>query len=371
MGFVNERGAPSTQCNWDQGTISIQTNTLISDAAHKLALVGCVWHPTVKTGTINIRKVHFRCGAVTNATATIRVSLQNVSVTAGPPYQPDGTQDQYYDFAAGTLSANAINATGNLTADRAVDLSADSLGDANSRWLAVVFEFASGFGSDSVVVNSLGVASQSLSILGSVVVLDTAGSYAVVSNRLTNIVLECDDGTFAFLSDGLPALTATAFASVASNGAIRRAGLVFSVPTTRKIDRLSLVAAFPNGSTGTIDLYAPDGTTILRSVSIDDDAVQSTSVGWVRILFEPVTLLAGAQYRAVIEGTSTTALSLYYFDVSAAGHLDGVFLGQNAKWTQSATSSPTAPSWAETTTRQPFFGFATTAYLDGAHIVGG
>src|SRR5207253_746752 len=99
------------------------TDALIDAAGEKVAFIGNLWHPTVKTGTINIRKVHFRCGAVTlNAASELRVSLQTVSSTVGPPYQPDGVQDEFYDFKTATtaITANAWNSTGNLSADRVV-----------------------------------------------------------------------------------------------------------------------------------------------------------------------------------------------------------------------------------------------------------
>lgn len=365
MGFVDEGGCPTFQYNWLYPAAGLGTNTLISGAAHKLAFVGQVRHATKKTGSIAIRKVHFRCGAVTNATATTRVSLQNVSATAGPPYQPDGTQDQYYDFAAGALSANGMNTTGNLTADRTVDLTADSIGDANSRWVAVVFEFASGFGSDSVIVSSFTDTSSNVGLAGTPV-LDTSGSYAVVALRKGNVILECDDGSFAFLYPCSP-FSAVGSASMSSSAAIRRGGLKFKVPTARKIEGVSFSFSTANGADGSFVLYDTDGTTELASVGYDNDAVYTASnIYFTEVMFPPVILKANAFYRIAYVPSTTTAQTLAYFDVANAAYLDGLLLGQNAHWTQHNGSS-----WSDTTTRVPIFGIAFSAYQDSARIVGG
>lgn len=365
MGFINEGGSPVLQYNWVYTAPTLSTNTLISGAAHKLAFMGQVRHATKKTGTIAIRKIHFRCGAITNATATTRVSLQDISLTAGPPTQPDGTQDQYYDFTAGSLSANAMNVTGNLSADRTVDLSANSIGDTNSRWLAVVFEFASGFGSDSIVIHGVVNTAVTLS-LGGTTVLDTTGSYAVVTQRSGIVILECDDGTFAFLNP-CPPYSGLGNVSVASNAAVRRAGLKFKVPTTRKIEGAAVFVTTPNNADGRFVLYDTDGTTELASVNLDNDAIVATStLQFAEFLFPPVILKANAYYRLVYVPSTTTGQGVQYFDVANVAHLEGSLLGQNAHWTQH-----NGTAWSDTTTRVPLFGVCFSAFQDGAKIIGG
>lgn len=332
--------------------------TLLMDAdTEKVAFVGEVWHPTARTGTINIRKVHFRLGAVTfNILSTFRVSLQSLSLTAGPPLQPDGTQDQTADMTS--LTANVFNVTGNLSADRVVDMSADSIGDSNSRWLAVVFEYATFTALDSIVVSQ----SQTFTYhvgSGGFALLNT-GSWAL-SAGIPIVILECDDGSFAFLRNGIP-FSAFSTASVASNGAIRRAGLIFSVPTQRKLGVMSLMAQIPNGCDGTWKLYDSDGSTELVSVNVDNDAISSAGISRVfDVEFEPVTLAASTNYRWVFVAGTTTAALIYYGDVGAAGHLDGMLLGSNAHWTQHDGTS-----WSQTTTRRPHFGIGYAAFSDGA-----
>lgn len=339
---------------------------VIDASTEKAAFIGYVWHPTVKTGSINIRKVHFRCGAVTfNAASVLRVSLQNISATAGPPFQPDGTQDQTADMTA--VTANAWNTTGALSADRTVNLANDSLGDADSRWVAVVFEFQTFTAADSVLISGITTTEHRGNQLGGNQILNT-GSWAVVANTVPVIVLECADGTFAFLSGSVP-FSALSYSSVSSTGAIRRAGVKFKFPTQRKIDRAALLIDIPNGCDGTLTLYDSDGTTELVSVDVDNDSVYAAGAGAPRtaeIAFEPITLAADTFYYFTFNGGTSTAARIYYGDVADAAHMDGLFYGQQCHHVQHDGTS-----WSATTTRRPHFGFGFSAFHDGAGGAGG
>lgn len=328
-------------------------------SGEKAAFIGCVYHPGVDTGTISIRKVHFSVGAKTfDAASRLRVSLQNISATAGPPYQPDGTQDQTYDMA--TLAANGHNTTGSLSADRTVDLSADSPADANSRWLAIVFEYQAFTTGDSVVINSLVQGTNYGTGLGARALLNT-GSWAYASGNVPVVILECSDGSFAYLVDCLPYTVAVNRVTTASDGALRRVGAKFKFPMEVKIDRLSLEVYTQNGADGLFVLYDSDGTTVLRSVSLDNDAVLEHNLHdrW-DIAFEPVTLAADTFYRAAIVSSTTALYAMNYGDVNASGHLSGTLLGANCHYTAHDGSA-----WTDTTTRQVPFGVGIHSIHDG------
>lgn len=372
--LTNDKGAPSvlsSLANILTGAPAGATAGLIDASTEKVAFIGSVWHPTTKTGTINIRKVHWLAGAISsfNAASNFRVSIQSVSATAGPPYQPNGTikgtgNNGFYSYGAGVSpTASAWNTTGAFGADVAVDLSADSLGDTNSRWIAVVFDYTAFTSTTSVNINlnsnASGVNANDVGNTGGVLF---TGTWALIASAQPIVVLECDDGTFAFMSYAVP-FSAWSSVSVSSSAAIRRAGLKFKVPTERKLDRFLLQMAVPDVSDGRLVLYDSDGTTELRSVDIDNDAVVTASVGrgfWA--VFEPVTLAADTYYRFVFVGGTTTAATVYYQDVNAAGHMDGLPGGQEMHWTQ-ADSTPT---WTDTTTRRPNFVLGFSAFHDGA-----
>ena len=379
--LTNEKGVPSgvvSLARYDGASNPVVSSSAVIDASgEQVAFIGSVWHPTVKTGTINIRKVHWWAGAISsfNALSDFRVSVQGVSATAGPPVRPDGTikgagNAGYYSYGAGVSpSASAWNTTGAFGADVPVNLANDSLGDADSRWIAVVFDYAAFTSTTSVVISAntvLTSGSTAVDFGNSAALLYTA-SWSAIANVQPIVVLECDDGTFAFLAGSVP-FSAYSSASVSSTAAIRRAGLKFKVPTERKIDCFSLQMLVPNGCDGRLVLYDSDGTTELRSVDIDNDAVTSASnVRLQTAVFEPVTLAANTYYRFVFVGGTATAATVYYTSVNAAGHMDGLPGGQDMHWTEADGT----PTWTDTTTRRPNFAIGFSAFHDGAGGAGG
>lgn len=336
------------------------TLQLIDAETEKFAVVGCIWHPTIETGTINIRKIHFRCGAVTfNVASVLTVSLQNISATAGPPYQPDGTPDQTVSMT--TLSANAWNTTGALSADRAVNLNSDSFDDANSRWVCVVWEFGTFTAADSVVFSCLrpaGSSNPGRSHMGAGCLLNT-GSWTHTGADAPNIVFECDDGSFAFLLGGHVVSSIPSAVAVGSAAAVRRAGMKFKFPVEVKISRLGMYCQIPNGCDGRFVLYDTDGTTELVSVNVDNDAV-SSAASYAEIAFQPVTLIANAFYRYAFVGGTSTTTSVRPIAVNAVGHMDCYALGQNAYYT-----SHDGSVWSDVTTQRLGFKIGLHAIHDG------
>jgi hypothetical protein len=352
------------------GVPSFLTTAVMDASTEKLAIVGCVWHPTVKTGTINIRKVHFRVGALTfNAASTIRVSLQNVSATAGPPYQPDGSQDQIYDFASGAgLTANAWNATGNLSADRTVSMSATNIADANSRWVAVVFEFQAFTAADSLVLSAMSANSGNGALehlIGGSMLLNT-GSWAIANCQASVVALECDDGSFAFLTGSRP-VSAISSATIGSGSAIRAAGMKFRFPMEVQIDAIGLMLTVQNGADGDLILYDSDGTTVLASVAVDNDAVFSTAARVAVGQIPAITLAANTYYRLVFVSSTATTATMNYVEVNTAALMDGFVGGQNFHWTQRDSGG----TWTDTTTRRPLFAMKLCSVHDGTGGGGG
>lgn len=366
MSFVNEGGFNPVLQDFMQfaGVAPAHGALLLADASgEKIAALGCVWHPTVKTGSINIRKVWVRFGTVTfNGASVGQISLQSVSLTAGPPYQPDGTPDE---TVAITPAANSTVQTGALSADRVVDLTAVNIGDANSRWLAVVFEETTFTAADSVIIRSFvsAATSQPNNLLGGAGLINTAGVWSIPSSQHSPVIwLECDDGSMAFIRGCFPFTIFTSL-TTANNAAFRAAGVKFSVPTTRKLEAASLMMTIPNICDGSWILYDSDGTTALVTVALDNDAVSAAgSVRNGEIMFPPVTLLANTFYRFVFVPSTTTAATLFYGSVNAAAHMDGLVLGQNAH----LTTRNSGGVWTDTVTDRPHFGLAFSAFDDAA-----
>ena len=202
--------------------------------------------------------------------------------------------------------------------------------------------------------------------LGGAALINTA-SWATVSQRTGMVVLECDDGTFAFLAPNRPVISGLSTASVGNAAAIRRAGLYFKFPVETKIESFSLAAAFAtNTATATLTIYDSDGTTVLVSVDVDANAVAGTGGNYCMAQFAPITLAADTFYRAVLVATAATTFTVLYIDVSQVGFFDGLILGQNAYWTQYDGSA-----WAQTTTRVPYWSVGLSALHDGTGGGGG
>ncbi len=292
------------------------------------------------------------------------MSLQNVSATAGPPYQPDGTPDQTFSMSGATAPvANAWNTTGNLSADRAVDLGALSIGSTNSRWVAVVFEYTQFTTLDSVVVSSLNLTNPQMdAYLGANLLLNTGAWASSNSGAASIIALECDDGTFAFMKGCLP-ISALGSATTANNATFRAIGAKFRYPMQLTIDAAGLLALIPNGCDGSFILYDSDGTSVLAQVDVDNDAVLSASTPRYSIMpLPPVTLAANTYYRFVYVPSTTTAATIYHLDVNAAGLMDGFKGGQDMHY----TTRDSGGTWTDTTTRRPNFMLQLGSVHDGA-----
>lgn len=354
-GYIGDRPIMSTSA------VQYRTSLLLDASTERAAFVGSVWAPGRPVGgTVNVRKIHFRTGAVTfNALSVFRVSLQDVSATAGPPYQPDGTPDQTYAYAGTGLSANGWNTTGNLSADRTVAL--------GSR-IAVVFDYTTFTSGDSVVISSFdsvtGGGNDFREGFGGSPLLYT-GSWSLNSGAGI-VVLELDDGTFAFIEGCFP-FSALGTASVSSTGGVRRAGLIFQVAMTQKIDGFWAYLAIPDACDGQLILYDSDGTTALATVAIDNDAVQAASARYFEPRFAPITLQANTSYRLAFVGGTSTAATVYTFDVADANHWGGMAFGPAGHYTEH-----NGTSWSETTTRRAFgFGIRPCAFDDGSGGGGG
>lgn len=354
--------------NQSGGAIGLRATAVIDASTEKVALVGTVWHPTVKSGTIDISEIGVFLGAVTiNAASVITFSLQDVSATAGPPYQPDGTQDQTADVLGSAITANAWNWSGALSANRTISV--------GSR-LAVVIEYKNTFFNvgDTVAINSLDLAVGTLAYgnFGGIPLLNT-GSYALVASALGIVAFKCADGSRAFLTPNV-SINGLGTTSVASNGTFRAAGLYFEVETTRKLDTFGLYIAIPNGCDGDIILYDTDGTTALLTMPVDNDSVSATGGRGVVFTGADITLTANSGYRLVFVASTTTAATFYHATVAERALMDGMPGGQN--W-QLTTRDGTPGNWTETNTSRPWAVLGFSGFDDpsggggGLQIAGG
>lgn len=338
------------------------TSSVIDATGEKVAWTGPVWNAA--RATKSVRKVHFLFGTVTKAGGSgLTVSLQDVSTAAGPPTQPDETQDQTVAIAnadAGFVT-DAWYTTGNLSADRSV---------AFGEMLAVVVEYdGSGrLGADVVNFRNLTNVVTNGRFSRGGFALKTA-SWALV-DVINNVILEFSDGTFGTLGSPIIGSTwpASAIGSTTFNSgsAADELALEFTVPVECKCDGAWFVLQANVGTDFDVVLY--EGTTAKATVSCDANQINSTAVYRPFFVAWPeVTLSTGQTYRLAIKPGAGNVI-IQYFDVAAAGHFNAHMGGTSWAYTDRVDGGAWA---APTTTRRPFMGITLSALHDGAGGSGG
>mgnify|MGYP001570108967 CR=1 FL=1 len=340
MGIISIPGAGLTIPgeNWLAGS-DYFVSSQIDAATEKIAFVGTYWNKD--HATKSLAKVGFLSGTVTNSgtPSTLRVSLQDVSLTAAGPGQPDGTQDQFVDIGLAALTSDAWYQSAALSATRTV---------APGDLLAVVFEY-SPFNAGAI----FNVKGRGYLTLQSPLTVFYGGASWATQDLGPNVILEATDGTFGTLS-GAHVVTAMTALGYQAASAPDEYALVFSVPFPVQVD--ALLARWGFGAfaaTASLALY--EGTTALATVSINarTQRTGSNTLGWYSLV-SPVSLTAGTTYRIGLRATSSDYIYLLYNDCAASGH--GQVLPGGDTW--GICSRTDAGAWSGTTlTRRPWIGF--------------
>lgn len=323
------------------------TSSVIDATGEKFAWIGRVWNPDRTTKSI--RKVGFRFGTVTKSGGSgLTVSLQNVDTANGPPYQPDGTQDQTVAIANGDagFASNTWYQTAALSADRSV---------AFGELIAVVIEYdGSGrLGSDTVSLNNIATSPVQQTLGGSLL----TASWAAVAIA-PNVILEFSDGTFGTLEGGYPAsaITATAFNSGSTPD---ERALEFTFPVAVKADGAWINVSVAGG-TSDFDVVIYEGTTAHRTVSIDANTVRVASGGIVFVTFAEITFSKDVTYKLALKPTTANNVSAYYIDVANADHKQA-FIGESWNYTERTDGG----AWSATTLTRQLFGGIRLSSIQG------
>lgn len=340
------------------------TSSVIDATGEKFAWTGFVFNKDRTTKSI--RTLGFLFGTVTKAGGSaLTASLQNVSAAAGAPMQPDETQDQTVAIAnadAGFVT-NAWYTTGNLSADRSV-----AFGEA----ISVVIEYDGGgrLGADTVALRNYATPD----IFG--------GAYNTPSSALKtaswagitvhpNIILGFSDGTFGTLAGGFPFSASTVLSYKQDTAGTDEWALDFTLPFPCKVDGWWGVIG-GDANTADFDVILYDGTTPMTGGSVSYDAMWLVALGTQRMIYgsfsQEISLSANTAYKLAVQPTQTTSnVRLFYFDVSAAGHMQAHDGGANFL----INGRINAGAWAgTTTTRRPLLGLRVSS-LDDAVSAGG
>jgi hypothetical protein len=325
------------------GLVNIDT---ADAAAEKIAMVGRVF--TKDSVQKAIRRIGFRWGSVMAVTAggtptAVRVSLQDPSVTTA---YPDETQDEYYDMVNGTDDLTAITwvETGNLSADRTVN---------NGDLLAIVWEFQTFNAGDAFTLSGVDDYAASAALHNCFVAAKVgAPAWTNAQTALPNVILCFSDGTYGTLagSFGWSAFNAHAFQS---DDTPDEYALKFRVPFPVRIDGIWIYGDFDQDVT--VTLYGASTVTW----TLNKDQRKSVSFGVYLLPLSAVQNLAkDTDYYLSVQNSSTASnVSVYSFDVNAAGYLQALGGGTNFIY----ASRTDGGVWTPVTTRQ---------LMAGIHVIG-
>jgi hypothetical protein len=333
---------------------------VVSASTHISAFCGPVlWHDRSVTSRA-IRKIGVRFGGsvVKTGSSVIRVSLRDLDTTAGNPYIPDGTDDEYVDIAAANYALNTFVVTGALSADRTVNW---------GEHLAVCFKYDPGgrLGSDSFNITAANHPHTFMENNMGWVIYNGA-TWAIVGSLTDNILVEFADGTFGSVGNPHSITSNTGQVGAFHSGSTPdERGIRFQVTAPVSVSGIWFWM-MPTTAAATFDfvLYDSDGTTVLASQSSGAlrGPAHATNARPTLLRFSPVTIDANVDYYISIKPTTTNTVNAQYFDVASASHLEAIFGHQH--WCE--VSRIDGGAWTANTTRRILGGIRIAGIHDGA-----
>jgi hypothetical protein len=302
------------------GTAStVNSTTAITATTHKIAFIGRVFNKDRSSKSIT--KIGVRTGTVVKAGgADLKLSIQGVSTSGGPPYQPDGTikgagNAGHVTIATGSLASAGWNHSGALGANISVTF---------GELIAVVAESPSWAGSDSVPLAGI-TAATSGPWQASGTSYYNAATWAQLS-VIPNVILEFTDGTFGTLDNGWPVAT---FGSQTFHvdSAADEYGLQFSLPFNCKVDGAWFQMTVNSNADFNVLLTDSTGATLTGgSVAVDyNTVVAAAATRYLYVTFsQEVELTGNSTYQLSIQPTLTNSVITYYTSVNAAAHLQAM-----------------------------------------------
>lgn len=345
------------------------------DAANeKAALCGyLVWQGRATSKAVS--KIHFRTDSVTYADAgsSLRVGLQDLATSAGPPTQPDGSFDIFDDIAGGDAELTSASDSTFVTATMTSGSKTLSTGDK----IAVVWEMTARGGTDSVRLAAL---SHNTNLASPVGLVDTTGSWAVSSLPL--VIIEASDGTLGTIVGTIP-ITASATQAFSDSSDPDEYGLVFKLPVEVKVTGVMMTIQSA-GATSDFDINIfsdPFGTPAAVSGTTFSILGENGNTGGRApyMIYFPaeVTLSAATDYVLALKATGAGNVTICIYTLRDAA--DRPLLGLN-NCGLTTRNGGTGAFAATTTTQVPHFVLMISSVHDGsggaggsggAHILGG
>lgn len=351
-------------------------DTVLDAANEEVIFLGRVWLEG-RTGSKTLSaagggSIWWMPGAATitfaNAGTTMRIGVQDVNLTSGPPGLGDGTDDVYADLVGGTDTITALTFRDTTMTSGSKDLTHGQL-------IAISLRLTARAGADLVRVRSpqgVGASVTTINVLEPSVT-SNLGAYAHV-NAIPMVVIEFDDGSYGYIDGTFVTSTGALRTSIDYNTGSTpdERGNIFRLPGPISIDGLWAFSRTSGASANfELCLYSdPLGSpSLIEAVTYDSNTIAATVD---RMLVCPLatvqSLSANTDYGITIRPTTADSVRAWEFDVAATGHWTAHPMGSNCN---QITRSDNAGAFAESTTKRILCGVRISGIGDDAGGSGG
>lgn len=302
-----------------------------------------------KTGTLD-KFEYMGGGSVGSCDA--KLSFQDVDVTTG---DPDGSIDQYRVIAPVSSSVGWV--VPGLMTDNGTD-GGNKRSVTRGDWLACVIQFDTfpggvGFTVDAQTLNAN---AQNLSGSAYCSLYDGSNWSKTGVGAVPIIALKYDDGNYYHIHPNVYPMSVQTAQTYNTGSSPDEYAMRFQVPFACEVDGCWFRGILGSGGADLV-LY-DSGSSVLQTISLDKDIVESNSRDtghWHR--FPTVQALsANTTYRLALKPTSGSNTQLQIVTVNAAGHLRA-WEGGTECYLSERTD---AGAWTDTTTKRPYMGLTLT-----------
>ena len=323
---------PFETVSWTFGT-----SALIDATGEKIHHVGRVmWSDG---GTHDITGFIFVAGTIVSAGGSrIDVSLQDVSLTAGPAPRGDAVKDQTANVLLSALTGSSWNS---------VTFGAARASVAHLSRIAIVTEFDSGgrLGADSLIMQGLAQGLIRTSEAASLTLEAPAATFTDRQEYPVCALTTGDSGVYGWLLGSFPIIS-VGMATLSTTTDPDEVGnrVVFTTPCTLIGVRLPLAAT----NTANFSIIFYDGTTAVETHAVDANSIpglsSTTETKWKTFYFDtPITPTVGSTYRVIIRADFTTSLSVQTVGCLSNSYLNA-FAGIDCYYTRRVDA---AGSWTD------------------------
>lgn len=360
--------------------VSFSNSSALNAVNRKLAFMGSVYLAAgsgSKTISSAGGSISFQTGsAITWATSgtTIQIGIQDISSTAGPGIQPDGTFDVSGTRVQGTdtLAINTWTTTNMGSGTKTI-----THGDA----VAIVIEMTVRNGADSVTASYP---------VGNDAARYPAGNFFTTSwptsnaDLIPNAIITFNDGTLGWLDCSYPGAASAVQVTLADTTNPDEYGIIFQSPWDCKIDALycGLLNGAASNSDATLQIYSdPTGSpSVISGGQITLDANNSNSQSSERLgtylLAAPLSLTRNTSYCVSVKGTGSGSVKTSVITLGSATYRSAYSGGTTRSL---ASRNNGSGAFSSDTTKFPIMGVRMSAFNDtsggggggGGSLVGG